>query len=49
MMNVRDKLALRDKILFGLEKSYQNLLADKRRKQEYLVILQDNKIVHIQP
>jgi len=38
-----------DKILIGLEKSHQKLLATKRRNKEELIILRDNKIVRVKP
>ena len=40
---------LADRILFGLEKSYQNLIAEKRRKNEDLIVLRNNRIIRIQP
>lgn len=40
---------LADKILFGLEKSHQNLIAEKRRRNEELIILRGNRIVRVQP
>jgi hypothetical protein len=41
--------ALVQKIMEGLDRSYQKLLETKRRNNEELVILQDNKIVRIKP
>ena len=38
-----------NKILYGLEISYQKLLENKRRNNEDLIIMQDNKIVRIKP
>ena len=49
MMTVKDKIDLKNKILFGLEKSYQKLLAEKRRNNEDLIVLQDNQIVRVKP
>jgi hypothetical protein len=40
---------LTDKILRGLELSNKKLHALKRRNNEELIILQDNKIVRIKP
>ena len=40
---------LLDKIMLGLEKSHQKLLADKRRNNEELIIIRDNKIVRVKP
>jgi hypothetical protein len=48
-MTTKDKIDLRDKILLGLEKSHQKLLADKRRNNEELIILRDNQIVRVKP
>ena len=48
-MTTNDKIDLENKILFGLEKSYQKLIATKKRNNEDLIILRDNKIVRIQP
>ena len=38
-----------NKILKGLELSYEKLLAEKREKNGEIVILRDNKIVTIKP
>jgi len=38
-----------NKILKGLELSYEKLLAEKRAKNAEIVILRDNKIVTIKP
>jgi len=38
-----------EKILKGLELTYERLLAEKRAKGQKLVVLQDNKIVEIEP
>lgn len=38
-----------DKIMLGLEKSHQKLLATKRRNNEELIIIQDNQIVRVKP
>ena len=38
-----------NKILKGLDLSYEKLLAEKRAKNEELVILRNNKIVTIKP
>ena len=38
-----------NKILKGLELTYEKLLAEKRAKNGELVILRDNKIVTIKP
>ncbi|MDR2906512.1 MAG: hypothetical protein LBU91_00785 [Bacteroidales bacterium] len=38
-----------DKILKGLELTYEKLLTEKRAKGQRLVVLRDNKIVTIKP
>lgn len=38
-----------NKILRGLEKSYQDLLASKKRNNEDLIILRNDRIVRIKP
>ena len=38
-----------EKIIWGLEISHKKLLATKRRNNEELVILRDNKIVFVKP
>jgi hypothetical protein len=43
------KSELRDKILAGLELTYEKLLDYKRAKNSVLVVIRDNKIVHIKP
>ena len=39
----------KDKILKGLEKTYEKLLEFKRSKNSVLVVMRDNKIVKIKP
>ena len=39
----------KDKILKGLEKVHENLLAFKKAKNSELVVMRDNKIVKIKP
>lgn len=39
----------RNKILKGLEKTYEKLIQIKKEKNTDLVILKDDKIVHIKP
>jgi hypothetical protein len=38
-----------DKILRGLELSYERLLEEKKRNHGELVVMRDNKIVRIKP
>jgi len=49
MTTKRYNEALIDKIILGLEKSHQKLLATKRRNNEELIILRDNTIVRVKP
>jgi hypothetical protein len=46
-MPVKEKNELVNKILCGLAKSYQNLIADKKHKNEDLVILKNGRIVKV--
>ena len=39
----------KNKILAGLEKMYEKLIAFKKEKNSKLVIIRDNKIVKIKP
>ena len=39
----------KEKILKGLEKTYEKLLEFKRSKNSVLVVIRDNKIVKIKP
>ena len=49
-MTTKDKqIELRDKILKGLEKVYEKLIAFKKEKNSELVIMQGSKIVKIKP
>ena len=38
-----------DKILFGLEKTYENLIEYKKQKNSPLVMMKDGKITRIKP
>jgi hypothetical protein len=40
---------LRDKIIAGLELTYQRLIEFKRQKNSVLVIMKDDKIVKVKP
>ncbi|MFV0554170.1 MAG: hypothetical protein ACK5LR_05645 [Mangrovibacterium sp.] len=49
-MNEKDKhTETINKILIGLEKTYEKLIEFKREKNSELVIMQDGKIVKIKP
>ncbi len=49
MTTLEIQIEERNKILKGLEKTYQNLLLYKKSKNSKIVILQNNKIVKINP
>ena len=48
-INEKESNARVNKILKGLELTYEKLLAEKKAKNGELVILRDNKIVTIKP
>ena len=45
----KEKIDQRNKILKGLEKAYDKLILVKKEKNADLVILKDDKIVHVKP
>jgi hypothetical protein len=49
MTTVEKQIELKDKILVGLEKVYERLIEFKKQKNSDIVVLRDNKIVHIKP
>jgi len=50
-MKIRNKIneAHVNKILKGLERTYEKLLVEKKAKNSELVVLRDNEIVTIKP
>lgn len=46
-MTLETKIENRNKILKGLEKAYEKMIAFKKERKSELVIIQDNKIVKI--
>lgn len=46
-MTVETKIENRNKIIKGLEKAYENMIAFKKERKSELVIIRDNKIVKI--
>ncbi|GHS98007.1 hypothetical protein FACS189421_05820 [Bacteroidia bacterium] len=50
-MTAKDKESIKrvDKILKGLEITYEKLLVDKKAKNSELIILCDNQIVAVKP
>lgn len=49
MATKKENEELVNKIMRGLEKSYKDLLASKKRNNEDLIILQNDQIVRIKP
>ncbi len=49
MTTVEEQNEMRDKILRGLELVYERLIEFKKLKKTNLVVMRDNKIVHINP
>ncbi|WP_199268618.1 hypothetical protein [Myroides fluvii] len=39
----------KEKILLGLEEAYKKMIQFKKEKNSEIVILKDNKIIHIKP
>ena len=37
------------RILAGMDKVYEKLIVFKKRMNSYLVVIKDNKVVHIKP
>jgi hypothetical protein len=46
-MTTEKKIENRNKILIGLEKAYEKMIAFKKERKSELVIIKDNKIVKI--
>jgi hypothetical protein len=46
-MTPETKIENRNKIVKGLEKAYEKMIAFKKEKKSELVIIQDNKVVKI--
>jgi hypothetical protein len=46
-MTTENKIENRNKILLGLEKAYEKMIAFKKERKSELVIIKDNKIVKI--
>ena len=38
-----------DKVIYGLERTYQKLIEDKKRNNSSIVVIRNNKIVKIKP
>ena len=49
MTTIEKQMELRDKILFGLEKTYEKLIEFKKQKNSLLVVMRDGEIVKIKP
>lgn len=48
-MTEKDKTEQKEKILLGLELSYQRMLEFKKQKNSELIVMQQGKIVRIKP
>jgi hypothetical protein len=48
-MTEKDKTEQKEKILLGLELSYQRMLEFKKQKNSELVVMRQGKIVRIKP
>lgn len=46
-MTTENKIENRNKILIGLERAYEKMIAFKKERKSELVIIKDNKIVKI--
>lgn len=49
MTTVKKQIELRNKILLGLEITYEKLIEFKKLKNTEIVVMRDNKIVKINP
>jgi hypothetical protein len=49
MTKVEEQKELLDRIVLGMEKVYEKLIEFKKQKNSVLVIMQDDKIVHVKP
>ncbi|WP_165834992.1 hypothetical protein [Flavobacterium cheongpyeongense] len=49
MTTVEKQIELKNKILIGLEKTYERLIEFKIQKNTELVVMKDNKITKIKP
>lgn len=48
-MTIEEKIEIKNKVLYGLKKTYEKLLADTKLQNAELVVLRDNEIVRIKP
>lgn len=49
MTTVKEQNELRDKVLLGLEKTYEKLIEFKKSKNSPLIIMKDGKIIELDP
>jgi hypothetical protein len=49
MTDKKKKIEQRNKILLGLERTWEKLVLFKKEKKSDLVILKDDKVVHVKP
>jgi len=48
-MTIQERIEIKDKIQKGLELAYEKMIAEKRAKNEEIVVFRDNEIVTIKP
>lgn len=48
-MNPQKALEIKEKIILGLEKTYENLIEYKKYKKSDLIVMRDKKIVRLKP
>lgn len=48
-MDPQKALEIKEKIILGLEKTYENLIEYKKYKKSDLVVMRDKKIVRLKP
>ena len=49
MTTIEKQIETKNKIIEKIEKTYEKLIAFKKQKQSYLVVIRNNKIVKIKP
>jgi hypothetical protein len=49
MTTIKEQNELRDKVLIGLEKTYEKLIEFKKSKNSPLIIMKDGEIIELNP
>ncbi|MFT7484045.1 MAG: hypothetical protein ACI8WW_002990 [Oceanospirillaceae bacterium] len=49
MTTIKEQNELRDKVLLGLEKTYEKLIEFKKSKNSPLIIMKDGEIIELNP